>query len=145
MAGMGPGDLRIGDCIMLFNELDTQRKYQDDIVKMISSKLSNLKNWRLSMDETYINNGEVTFHLYQKSTEENPSDNQVNITTQGFSDADQLLDFDVICKSSKDSDILDTPTFEISTKEDRKSMRELLDVLDTMEVKADAIFHNYNK
>lgn len=130
---------------MLFNELDIQRKYQDDIVNMISSKLSNLKNWRLSMDETYINNGEVTFHLYQKSTEENPSDNQVNITTQGFSDADQLLDFDVICQSSKDSDILDTPTFEISTKEDRKSMSELLDVLDTMEVKADAIFHNYNK
>lgn len=145
MAGMGPGDLRIGDCIMLFNELDTQRKYQDDIVKMISSKLSNLKNWRLAEEETYMNDGEVTFHLYQKSTEENPSDNQVNITTQGFSDADQLLDFDVICKSSKDSDILDTPTFEISTKEDRKSMSELLDVLDTMEVKTDAIFHNYNK
>lgn len=130
---------------MLLNELDTQRKYQDDIVKMISSKLSNLKNWRLAEGETYMNDGEVTFHLYQKSTEENPSDNQVNITTQGFSDADQLLDFDVICKSSKDSDILDTPTFEISTKEDRKSMRELLDVLDTMEVKTDAIFHNYNK
>ena len=130
---------------MLLNELDTQRKYQDDIVKMISSKLSNLKNWRLAEDETYMNDGEVTFHLYQKSTEENPSDNQVNITTQCFSDADQLLDFDVICQSSKDSGILDTPTFEISTKKDRKSMRELLDVLDTMEVKADAIFHNYNK